>query len=129
MSRKHLNETEATILRGEVFKATLVAALKGLGCKDVEFHGFDTIAAYKAAGVPNFNPALTRIQVIGFWPDSGATRKCSYSVDWMAFDSYLLGSDLGAVKSWATSIARDIAHERIHDVLSRATMSVPLNAF
>ena len=124
MSRR-ISETEATILRVHIFKATLEAALKGLGAQQVTFEGLDR-HKLKAAQANLYGQ---RIQIQARWLENDQQRQCTYSVDWHQFDTYMLGSDLAGAKHWALSIAREMAHERLQEVLQRATVSIPLNVF
>lgn len=123
MSRR-ITETEATILRAHIFKATLESALKGLGAHRVDFEGLDR-AKLKASQLPFGG----HIQIQARWMEDGQYRQCTYRVDWHQFDCYMLDSDLAGAKHWATSIAREMVNERMQDVLSRATMSIPLSVF
>lgn len=126
MSRnRSINLTEAILLRGHVFKATLEAALKGLGAQQVTFEGFERP---KVTALDSYLHSQ-RVLIQARWLEDGQQRQCSYSVDWHQFDSYMLDSDLRAAKHWAISIAREMVYERINDVLKRATMSVPLSHF
>lgn len=126
MSRsRNINETEATTLRAHIFKATLESALKGLGAQQVTFEGLDR-AARTAVESMRFGQ---RIIISARWLEDGQLRQCNYSTDWGQFDAYMLGSDLAGAKHWARSIAKEMALERIQDVLQRATMTIPLNQF
>lgn len=124
MSRR-ISETEATILRAHIFKATVESALKGLGAHHVDFEGLDRHKA-KAASINLYGQYIT---ITAKWLESEQYRQCTYRVDWHQFDSYMLGSDLAGAKHWAVDIARQVAYERLNDVLKRATMSIPLSVF
>lgn len=125
MARKNITTKEETALRAHVFKASVTSILKGLGASKVELHGLDTIQAYTAAYVP-LTPTQWQVKLVADWPDGTLQRRLSYNINLEYFDHMVNLSGLGGAKLYAISVAKEMLHERIQDVLSRATMVIPL---
>lgn len=121
MSRKQDSTTLA--ISAHIFKATVETVLKSTGAT-VEFTGLD-VKSRADQRLYRDHP----IHVIATWNEGTQRRQCTTAISYEHFSYGIMGHGYEVAKAYAKDIARTLVHERIEDVLSRATLTLPLAMF